>query len=127
MIKLMAPDGGCGNYGSDSGGYDQLGVQTLTFTRDPISQRAAPSGLSGHLIDGSVVLSWWGSACATSYSVRRGNQTGGPYTTIATGITGLLSYTDKVAAGTYYYVVAANTSTTSVSNEVKVVGNPQLL
>jgi hypothetical protein len=125
MIKLATPDGG--SYDSDSGGYDQLGFQTLTFTRNPILHEAAPSGLSGHLINGSVVLSWWGSACATSYSVRRGNQPGGPYTTIATGITGLPNYTDKVAAGTYYYVVAANTSTTSVSNEVKVVVNPQPL
>jgi hypothetical protein len=55
MKKIVTPDRG--NYDSNSGGYDQLGFQTLTFTRDLISHEAAPSGLSGHLINGNVVLS----------------------------------------------------------------------
>ncbi|MBW8899377.1 MAG: alginate lyase family protein, partial [Massilia sp.] len=34
---LVQPEGGGGNYGSTSGGYDQLGYGTLTCTRDPIA------------------------------------------------------------------------------------------
>src|SRR5687768_12908035 len=30
-----APEGGGGDYGPDSGGYDQLGLGALAFTRDP--------------------------------------------------------------------------------------------
>ncbi|MBW8898542.1 MAG: alginate lyase family protein, partial [Massilia sp.] len=42
---VVQPEGGGGNYGSTSGGYDQLGYGTLTCTRDPIASGAAPSGL----------------------------------------------------------------------------------
>ena len=31
----VRPEGGGGNYGPNSGGYDQLGYGTLTFTLDP--------------------------------------------------------------------------------------------
>lgn len=86
MMDLAAPDGGGGNYGGNSGGYDQLGYQTLTCSQNPISSGAAPSGLTGVLRNGAVVLSWWGSQYATSYMVKRGNNTGGPYSVIASGI-----------------------------------------
>ena len=33
---LHRPEGGGGNYGTTSGGFDQLGFGTLTFTRDPL-------------------------------------------------------------------------------------------
>ena len=45
MMNFVAPDGGGGNYGSNSGGYDQLGFETLTFTRSNISAGILPSGL----------------------------------------------------------------------------------
>ena len=55
-----------------------------------------------------MVLSWWGSTQATSYNVKRAARAGGPYTTVAGGITDLLTYTDSgLAAGTYYSVVTA--------------------
>ncbi|MGW1668011.1 alginate lyase family protein [Streptomyces sp. NPDC002324] len=39
-----APEGGGGDYGPDSGGYDQLGFGTLAFTRD--AEQASPSAAS---------------------------------------------------------------------------------
>ena len=33
--ELVAPEGGGGNYGPNSGGFDQLGYGTLTCTLDP--------------------------------------------------------------------------------------------
>jgi hypothetical protein len=112
FATLVQPEGGGGNYGSTSGGYDQLGFGTLTCTLDPIANGALPSGLTGYQSGGAVVLSWWGSAYASSYTVKRASTSGGPYTTIQSGITDLLTYTDSAApAGANYYVVTAITPT----------------
>ena len=35
IAAQVRPDGGGGAYGPNSGGYDQLGSGTLTFTLDP--------------------------------------------------------------------------------------------
>ncbi|XAQ44792.1 alginate lyase family protein [Ralstonia solanacearum] len=120
----IQPEGGGGNYGPNSGGYDQLGYGTLTCTRDAGTPAAAPSGLTGRATAGSVVLSWWGCSHATGYTVKRATIAGGPYTAVASGITDLLSWTDTPpAAGTYYYVATAQTASgeSAASNEVKVV------
>ena len=131
MMNLLSPEGGGGDYGPNSGGYDQLGFGTLTCTLNPIAQGAAPSGLTAGLVGGSVLLSWWGSAYATSYTVMRGTSSGGPYATVADGISDLLTYTDiGLPAATYYYVVTAQTasgSTTPASNEAVVIAAPQQL
>ncbi|MFF4114789.1 alginate lyase family protein [Streptomyces sp. NPDC001714] len=37
IAAKAAPEGGGGDYGPNSGGYDQLGFGTLTFTRDRVS------------------------------------------------------------------------------------------
>jgi hypothetical protein len=105
----IQPEGGGGNYGSTSGGYDQLGYGTLTCTRDAIAAGVPPSGLKARTPAGGVELSWWGSAYATSYNVKRSSSTSGPWTTIASGITDLLTYADNPGAGTWYYVVSAMT------------------
>lgn len=68
----------------------------------------APTSVTGSVYGGAVQLSWNVSAGATSYNVKRATVSGGPYTSLATGVT-TNAYTDNtVAAGTtYYYVVAA--------------------
>lgn len=55
-----------------------------------------------------VALAWGASSDATSYNIRRSTTNGGPYTTIATGVSAA-SYCDSgLGAGTaYYYVVSA--------------------
>ncbi|MEO7577503.1 MAG: LamG-like jellyroll fold domain-containing protein, partial [Massilia sp.] len=125
---LVQPEGGGGNYGPNSGGFDQLGYGTLTCGRDPIAVGAVPSGLTTYVEGGPVVLSWWGSAYATSYKVKRATVSGGPYTTVASGITDLLTYTDNPADGTYYYVVTAVTSAgeSAVSNQARAIKGVQL-
>jgi hypothetical protein len=103
---------------------DELGYGTLTFTRDPIASGAPPSGLTAYVIGGNVVLSWWGSAYATSYTVKRSTTKGGPYTNVATGIVEPRTFTDRSpAAGTWYYVVTATTpkGETAISNEAKAI------
>ncbi|MFD2334317.1 fibronectin type III domain-containing protein [Cohnella sp. GCM10020058] len=68
----------------------------------------APTSVTGSVYGGAVQLSWSVSSGATSYNVKRATVSGGPYTSLATGVT-TNAYTDStVAAGTtYYYVVAA--------------------
>ena len=70
---------------------------------------AAPATLSATPGSNEVDLTWSASDSATSYNVKRGTAHGGPYTTVATGVTGL-SYADTTVSNgtTYYYVVTAS-------------------
>ncbi len=128
FARSIQPEGGGGNYGTTSGGYDQLGYGTLVFTRDPVGPAAAPSGVTAWPAAGQVVLSWWGVANGTSYNVKRAANSGGPYTTVASGIADPLTYTDSPAAGTWYYVVSATTASgeSQNSNEMVAVTSVQL-
>lgn len=80
-------------------------VVALVGTATPAP--AAPT-LTATAIAGEISLSWTASPDATSYAIRRSTVAGGPYTTLATGITGTTySDTSAVAGTTYYYVVYA--------------------
>ncbi|BCU77169.1 LamG-like jellyroll fold domain-containing protein [Luteolibacter sp. LG18] len=68
-----------------------------------------PGGFSATPISNSAVkLTWSASSDATTYTVKRAAATGGPYTTVASGLT-TTTYTDTglTAGTTYYYVVIA--------------------
>ena len=76
--------------------------QTLTVP-------AVPTGVSAKALSGSQIsLGWTAVSNATGYNIKRATVSGGPYTTIASGVIGI-SYTDTgLTAGTaYYYVVSA--------------------
>lgn len=47
IAARSAPEGGGGNYGPDSGGYDQLGFGTLAFTRERTTGAAGAAGTGG--------------------------------------------------------------------------------
>ncbi|AVV42410.1 Tat pathway signal sequence domain protein [Streptomyces sp. P3] len=47
IAAKASPEGGGGDYGPNSGGYDQLGFGTLAFTRDRDRAAAAPGGAGG--------------------------------------------------------------------------------
>lgn len=74
----------------------------------PVLIPAAPAALLAAPGDAAVLLRWQASFGATSYTIRRSTSSGGPYSTIASHISGD-SYTDKSVANgtTYYYTVAA--------------------
>lgn len=110
-----------GPTGNASGPFDQLGYGTLTFTRDPVAPAVAPSGLTAWPGAGQVALSWWGVANGTSYNVKRAANSGGPYATIAQGITDPLTYTDSPSPGTWYYVVSAQTSSGESANSSEAI------
>ena len=68
----------------------------------------SPKGLTAQQGDGMVQLDWTASHGASSYSIKRSTINGGPYESIADGITEL-TYTDRALQNgtTYYYVVTA--------------------
>jgi len=73
-----------------------------------------------------VDLNWNEVTGATSYTVKRSTTAGGPYTTIATGVTGT-TYTDTdVTNGTtYYYVVTAIVNGSEGWNSNEASATPQ--
>ena len=86
-----------------------------------------PAGVAATAGDSQVALRWNSAATATSYNVKRAGVSGGPYATIAPGITGT-NYTDNTVANgtTYYYVVSAvnGDGESANSSEVSATPNP---
>jgi Alginate lyase/Fibronectin type III domain len=115
ITALARPEGGGGNYGPNSGGYDQLGFGTLTYTRDPSgavppASPSVPTGLTATAPTcGQINLSWNSVAGATSYGVMRSTTSGEPYTTVVALEVGTTNYADTSVLGvtTYYYVISA--------------------
>ena len=58
FAAAVRPEGGGGNYGPNSGGYDQLGFGTLTYTLDPNPDLHVPPSLYGVETNGQLELSW---------------------------------------------------------------------
>jgi cellulose 1,4-beta-cellobiosidase len=85
----------------------------------------APTGLTATPGNAQVALSWTASSGATSYNVKRATVSGGPYTTIAAGVTAT-SYTDTTAVNgtTYYYVVSAVNANGESANSSEVSATP---
>lgn len=73
----------------------------------------APTGLVASAgPGGEISLSWTASDWATSYKVKRSTSSGGPYTTVATGVAGTVHDDGGLLPDTtYYYVVSAENST----------------
>ncbi|HEX7577650.1 MAG TPA: hypothetical protein VF430_06400, partial [Verrucomicrobiae bacterium] len=84
------------------------------------AQGFSPAGLSASAVSATqVVLVWNAFTNATSYNVKRSPASGGPYTTIATGVT-TTNYTDTIAAGMkYFYVISA------ISGGVETLNSPE--
>ena len=119
-----------GNHALSAIATDNLGATTasaiVTVTVEaPLTPPAAPTGLVATAGNAQVGLSWSASAGAATYSVKRSTTNGGPYTTIATGITAT-AYTDPALTnGTvYYYVVSAVNAGGESANSAQVSATP---
>jgi hypothetical protein len=82
--------------------------------------KPVPLGLTAVAGNGQVVLRWNAVAGANSYNIRRSTVSGGPYTTIATGITAT-NYTNAGLANNtmYCYVVSAVIATGESANSAE--------
>jgi hypothetical protein len=116
-----------------SGLSDDMMFPTLT-QRLPAYAKAMkpPSGLTAHLRDGRILLSWWGSVGATSYVVKRGSKATGPFSDLTTvPASELLTCTDTAANGIWFYQVTAlssgGVSSSSAVVRIAVPGEPRLL
>jgi fibronectin type 3 domain-containing protein len=85
-----------------------------------IGPPSAPTGLTTIPGTSQVTLNWTAAGGATSYIVKRSATIGGPYTTIATGVTSP-TYTDtSITSGlAYYYIVIAVNASGSSSNSAE--------
>lgn len=85
----------------------------------------APTGLLANAGDEQVSLGWNASAGASSYNVKRSLTSGGPYTTIATGVSAT-SFLDMglVNGTTYFFVVSAVNSAGQSANSSQVSATP---
>ncbi len=108
----------------NSGGESANSSQASTTTQPPPIP-PVPTGLSATAGNAQVALSWTVSTGATSYNIKRATVSGGPYTTIATGVSAT-SYTDTTAANgtTYYYVVSAVNTSGESANSAQVSATP---
>lgn len=85
---------------------------------------AAPTGLSATAGNAQVALAWTGSSGATSYTVKRGTTSGGPYAALAG--TAATSYTDTSAGNgtTWHYVVSASNAAGESANSNQASATP---
>ena len=90
----------------------------------PTQPPAAPAGLQATAGNAQVALSWTASATATSYNVKRGTTTGGPYTTISSPATTAFTDTGLTNGTTYFYVVSALNSVGESANSEQASATP---
>ena len=82
--------------------------------------KSVPVALNAAAGNGQAVLSWNAVAGAISYNIKRATVSGGPYTTIATGITATnYTSTGLVNNTIYYYVVSAVFATGESANSAE--------
>jgi fibronectin type 3 domain-containing protein len=103
---------------SGSATFDNVSVDSTGTA--PIAPTAlTATGASSSRID----LGWTASADATSYTVKRASVSGGPYTTIGTGVS-CTSFSDTSLSysTTYYYVVSAGNLSGVSDNSAEIPG-----
>lgn len=85
---------------------------------------ATPSGVTATAANGQVNLVWIAVSGATSYNVKRGTATGGPYTTVSSPITASFNDTGLTNFTTYYYVISAVNSAGESGGSTQVSATP---
>jgi fibronectin type 3 domain-containing protein len=100
-----------------TGGYGEVVADAVNFVQLTLPP---PTGLSATAVSQSQInLAWTAANGAASYTVKRATVSGGPYSTVASGVTAT-TYMDtgRSANTTYYYVVSAvNATATSANSE----------
>lgn len=81
---------------------------------------AAPSGVTAIAANGQVNLAWTAVSGATSYNVKRGTTTGGPYSTVSSPITASFNDAGLTNFTTYYYVISAVNSAGESANSAQI-------
>jgi autotransporter-associated beta strand protein len=100
------------------GDFDNVALEGMVLPAPPANLTA----VNGH---GQVRLTWTASSGLSTYEVKRATTSGGPYTVVATGLTGT-SYVDTgLTDGTnYYYVVTGRAGTYETVSSNEALGTP---
>ena len=111
-----------------SGLMESVYIYNYGLTASQISSLAAPATPSPVWTtagNSQVSVSWEAVIGATSYTLDRSTNNGGPYTVIASGLA-RTTYTDTTAVNgtTYYYIVQAINSTAANPESIQVVATP---
>jgi cellulose 1,4-beta-cellobiosidase len=87
-------------------------ANSSVVTATPAVRLTAPTGLNGKGVDaGQISLFWNALAGATSYSIKMSKTSGGPYTTLKSGLTATtFDATGLTKSTTYFFVVSATNS-----------------
>lgn len=100
-----------GSYCQDNIGQSDEGSRVAFYAlsvNHVIDPPPAPTNLAASPGKKKITLTWTAAPGAGSYNVKRSLANGGPYSTIATNITGTSYANSGLTAGTrYYYVVSA--------------------
>ncbi|GAA0388233.1 hypothetical protein GCM10008933_19000 [Paenibacillus motobuensis] len=110
----------------DSDFAGRMYIDNVRFTDGSnVAIPAVPGGLEAKAADGSITLSWEAAAGAQYYNVKRGVQSGGPYTTVAAHLQAT-SYKDTGLSNgtTYYYVVSAGNESGESANSIEKQATP---
>ncbi|GMK37673.1 hypothetical protein PCCS19_07270 [Paenibacillus sp. CCS19] len=109
----------------NSAGESANSTQVSATPTAPVTAPAAPTDVMAAAGNGQATLTWTASTGATSYNVKRATTSGGPYTTVATGVTGTTYTNTGLTNGTtYYYVVSAVNSAGESANSTQVSATP---
>ena len=113
LFAMLLACNGCSNSGSNSANNG-----------DGNSAPAAPANLAATAGNQQASLTWTAGGGATSYNVKRGTASGGPYTTV--GSPAGTTYADaSLTNGTaYYYVVTAVNATGESGNSNQATATP---
>jgi cellulose 1,4-beta-cellobiosidase len=85
-------------------------LDTATFDNVAVTPQAAPAILAATPADSQVSLLWSAVTGATAYNVKRAQVGGGPYSTIATNLSGTNYLDGGLVNGTFYYYVVSATN-----------------
>src|SRR5215510_11585123 len=109
------------NAAGESGNSNQASATPQNVQTPP----PAPTGLAATAGNAQVSLSWNASSGATSYNVKRSTTSGGPYTTIATGVTSTsFTNTGLTNGTTFFFVVSAVNATGESGNSNQASATP---
>ena len=100
LFAMLLACNACSNSGSNSGTSGNTGDGNSAST-------AAPTNLTATAGNQQANLTWTASSGATSYYVKRGTVSGGPYTTVGTPAGTTYADTNLTNGTAYYYVVTA--------------------
>lgn len=122
----MPKDGGTGRLyiGTHHGGTGvSPGIFTVTGTA-AATLPSVPTGFTATAGNASVVLAWASSSGATSYQVKRGTTSGGPYTQVAAPSSAAYTDTGLTNGTTYFYVVAGVNAAGDSANSAQAGATP---